>query len=247
MADKITNFSDYKKKDNSGIKDIQEDKPKDLYATTEINNIEIEDPYSFFTAKEREEFLREQAKKESVKEEPKETEPAKEREVNKRGIKDRQEDYDEEDFEEDDDYEDEYDEEEDEEDEEEESSGFLTPEFLVRVASIITGAFILAMLVFVVKVKFIDKYLIDPDSQETVVTAVPSGYTATNDTVTATADLNLRSVPSAAEKSTVVAVALNGTTMKRIAVSDDGSWALVEYEGQQLYASMKYLSLQSSP
>ena len=130
----------------------------------------------------------------------------------------------------------------DEEDDDEASSGFLTPEFLVRVASIITGVFILAMLVFVVKVKFIDKYLIDSDSKETVVTALPSGYTATNDTVTATADLNLRSVPSAAEKSTVVTVAQNGTTMKRIAVSDDGAWALVEYEGQQLYASMKYLS-----
>ena len=238
MADKITNFSDYKKKDNSGIKEIQEDKPKDLYATTEINNIEIEDPYSFFTAEEREEFLREQAKKESIKEEQKEKEPIKERDS-----REHEEEYDEEGFEEEeDDYDDDYEDEEDEEDDEEASSGFLTPEFLVRVASIITGVFILAMLVFVVKVKFIDKYLIDSDSKETVVTALPSGYTATNDTVTATADLNLRSVPSAAEKSTVVAVAQNGTTMKRIAVSDDGSWALVEYEGQQLYASMKYLS-----
>ena len=237
MADKITNFSDYKKKDSSGMKDIQEDKPKDLYATTEINNIEIEDPYSFFTPQEREEFLREQAKKESVKEEPKEKAPLKERDS-----REREEEYDESDFEEEDDYADDYEDEEDEEDDDEASSGFLTPEFLVRVASIITGVFILAMLVFVVKVKFIDKYLIDSDSKETVVTALPSGYTATNDTVTATADLNLRSVPSAAEKSTVVTVAQNGTTMKRIAVSDDGAWALVEYEGQQLYASMKYLS-----
>ena len=66
------------------MKDIQEDKPKDLYATTEINNIEIEDPYSFFTPQEREEFLREQAKKESVKEEPKEKAKKKKKKNNKR-------------------------------------------------------------------------------------------------------------------------------------------------------------------
>ncbi len=32
-----------------------------------------------------------------------------------------------------------------------------------------------------------------------------------------------------------------GDEIKRIAVSDDGQWALVEVEGQQLYASMQYL------
>ena len=76
MGDKITNFSDYKKRENSGNKDIKADEPKDLFATTEINNIEIEDPYSFFTAEEREEFLREQAKNQASKpeEEPEDKE-----------------------------------------------------------------------------------------------------------------------------------------------------------------------------
>ena len=30
--------------------------------------------------------------------------------------------------------------------------------------------------------------------------------------------------------------------MKRIAVSEDGKWALVEYNGTWVYASMKYLT-----
>ena len=90
--------------------------------------------------------------------------------------------------------------------------------------------------------EIIDKYLKDPDEQQTVVTAIPDGYRETNDTVTTTTDLNLRSVPSSAEKTTIKAVAPKGTSLKRIAVSEDGSWALVEYEGQQLYGSMKYLS-----
>ncbi|SFP86964.1 hypothetical protein SAMN04487928_11044 [Butyrivibrio proteoclasticus] len=244
MGDKITNFSDYKKRENSGNKDIKADEPKDLFATTEINNIEIEDPYSFFTAEEREEFLREQAKNQASKpeEEPEDKEekpgprPRRERDYHE----DREEDdYDEED---DEDYDEDEEDEEEYEDEEEESSGGITPEFLVRVASIITGVFILTMLVFFVKVKFIDRFLVDPDTQETVVTAIPEGYTLTNDTVTLTADLNLRSVPSSEDSSTIIAIAQKGTTLKRVAVSSDGNWALVEYENTQLYASMKYLS-----
>ena len=90
--------------------------------------------------------------------------------------------------------------------------------------------------------KIFDRYLNDPDTQETVVTAIPEGYTLTNDTVTLTADLNLRSVPSSEDSSTIKAIAQKGTTLKRIAVSGDGYWALVEYENMQLYASMKYLS-----
>ena len=55
------------------------------------------------------------------------------------------------------DYEEEYDEEDDEEDGEDEERGGITPELLVRIASIITGVFILAMIAFTVKVKVIDK------------------------------------------------------------------------------------------
>ena len=247
MGDKITNFSDYKKRESSAGRDIQKDKPKDLYATTEINNIEIEDPYSFFTAEEREEFLREQAKRESLahsRNEKDDSDESKEDYENDVIEDDEEvdEDYDDENEDEDDEYyEDDEEEEDDEEDDDEGIS--ISPEFLVRVASIITGVFILAMIAFVVKVKVIDRFIGDPDTQQTAVAALPAGYNETNDTVVVTAQsLNLRTVPSTESDSYIAAKVSNGTSLKRIAVSNDGNWALVEYNGQQLYGSMKYLS-----
>ncbi len=244
MGDKITNFSDYKKRESSAGRDIQKDKPKDLYATTEINNIEIEDPYSFFTAEEREEFLREQAKRESLAHSRKEKDDSDESEEDYENVieddEEVDEDYDDEN-EDDEYYEDDEEEEDDEEDDDEGTS--ISPEFLVRVASIITGVFILAMIAFVVKVKVIDRFIGDPDTQQTAVAALPAGYNETNDTVVVTAQsLNLRTVPSTESDSYIAAKVSNGTSLKRIAVSNDGNWALVEYNGQQLYGSMKYLS-----
>ena len=215
MADKIANFSDYKKRESEKNEEVK----KDLSETTEINNIEIVDPYNFFNAEEREEYFKER-QKESL-EEPRREERREDPEV----------EYDEEDYEE------EY----DEEDGEDEERGGITPELLVRIASIITGVFILAMIAFTVKVKVIDKYLNDPDEQQTEVTALPSGFVEKNDTVTVSgaSSLNLRSGPST--DSAKVGTVDEGTQLKRIAVAEDGSWALVEYEGQQVYASMKYL------
>ena len=215
MADKIANFSDYKKRESEKNEEVK----KDLSETTEINNIEIVDPYNFFNAEEREEYFKER-QKESL-EEPRREERC----------EDPEDEYDEEDYEE------EY----DEEDGEDEERGGITPELLVRIASIITGVFILAMIAFTVKVKVIDKYLNDPDEQQTEVTALPSGFVEKNDTVTVSgaSSLNLRSGPST--DSAKVGTVDEGTQLKRIAVAEDGSWALVEYEGQQVYASMKYL------
>ena len=215
MADKIANFSDYKKRESEKNEEVK----KDLSETTEINNIEIVDPYNFFNAEEREEYFKER-QKESL-EEPRREERREDPEA----------EYDEEDYEE------EY----DEEDGEDEERGGITPELLVRIASIITGVFILAMIAFTVKVKVIDKYLNDPDEQQTEVTALPSGFVEKNDTVTVSgaSSLNLRSGPST--DSAKVGTVDEGTQLKRIAVAEDGSWALVEYEGQQVYASMKYL------
>lgn len=215
MADKIANFSDYKKRESEKNEEVK----KDLSETTEINNIEIVDPYNFFNAEEREEYFKER-QKESL-EEPRREERREDPEV----------EYDEEDYEE------EY----DEEDGEDEERGGITPELLVRIASIITGVFILAMIAFTVKVKVIDKYLNDPDEQQTEVTALPSGFVEKNETVTVSgaSSLNLRSGPST--DSAKVGTVDEGTQLKRIAVAEDGSWALVEYEGQQVYASMKYL------
>lgn len=222
MADKIANFSDYKKRESEKNEEVK----KDLSETTEINNIEIVDPYNFFNAEEREEYFKER-QKESL-EEPRREERR----------EDPEDEYDEEDYEEEYDEEDYEDAEEDEEDEE---RGGITPELLVRIASIITGVFILVMIAFAVKVKVFDKYLNDPDEQQTEVTALPTGFVEKNDTVTVTgaSSLNLRSGPST--DSAKVGTVDEGTQLKRIAVAEDGSWALVEYEGQQVYASMKYL------
>lgn len=216
MADKITNFSDYKKREPEKKEEVK----KDLSETTEINNIEIVDPYNFFNAEEREEYFKERQKE---------------------SLEDPEDDYVEEDYEEEYDEEDYEDAEEDEEDEEDEERGGITPELLVRIASIITGVFILVMIAFAVKVKVFDKYLNDPDEQQTEVTALPSGFVEKNDTVTVSgaSSLNLRSGPST--DSAKIGTVDEGTQLKRIAVAEDGSWALVEYEGQQVYASMKYL------
>ncbi len=256
MADKITNFSDYKKRESEKAEKQKElnieETGKDISETTEINNIEIVDPYNFFNEEEREEYFRERQKadesvKEKAEEKVREPKPVDEEKPERHEEPERQQELLREDSEEDiedEDYEDEeYDEDYEEEDEDEnESSSFITPELLVRIASIITGIFILVMIAFVVKEKIYDKYFNDPDEQQTEVVALPEGYTATNDTVTVTTDLNLRSVPSTESKESIKEVAPKGTVLNRIAVSSDGSWALVEYNGQRLYGSMKYLS-----
>ena len=117
---------------------------------------------------------------------------------------------------------------------------------VVRVGSILTGIVILVVIGMVLKVKVFDRYFApDPDeaASQVVAVAIPAGYTEKNDTVVVSgaSSLNLRSVPSTGSDDSIVAKADEGTELKRIAVSDDGSWALVDYQGQQLYGSMKYL------
>ncbi len=250
MADKITNFSDYKKRESekaekkNEINIEEKETVRDISETTEINSIEIVDPYNFFNEEEREEYFRERQKADSPitekEEEQEESEkPVKEKKTVRKKEPEVEDDYDE-DYD-DEEFDEEYDEEGDDE-EDEKASSFITPELLVRIASIITGIFILAMIALVVKEKIYDRYFYDPDTQTTVEIAIPEGYTQTDDSVTVTTDLNLRSVPSTESKEYIKEVVSKGTVLKRIAVSDDGSWALVEYNGQRLYGSMKYLS-----
>ena len=230
MADKITNFEDYKKRGNSDDIDI-----------------EIVDPYNFFTEEEREEYFRERQKQEQLQQEKEkeESRPAKEEheeplppQKHQQEDYPRDEDYDDgdEDYEEDDeDY--------DEEDEEGEGKDLML--IVVRFASILTGIVILAALAFGAY-KFIGpKLRPDPDEEpaEEVVVALPEGYQETNDMVTVTAvSLNLRTVPSSESDATIVTAVPKGTSLKRIAQSSVDTWAIVEYEGQQLYASSKYLA-----
>ena len=136
MADKITNFEDYKKRGNSDDIDI-----------------EIVDPYNFFTEEEREEYFRERQKQEQLQQENEKEEPRPAKEEHEEPLPPqkhqqedypRDEDYDDgdEDYEEDDE---DYDEE-DEEDEEGEGKDLML--IVVRFASILTGIVILAALAF---------------------------------------------------------------------------------------------------
>lgn len=202
MADKITRFEDYKKKDN-----------KD---NTEEINIQIEDPLNFFNEQEKEEYFQEKQKGHL------DAAPATEREEKP----------------------DDYDEEEAYEEEQDEGKSGFPIEFFIKISSIITGIVILVFLAMVAKVKIYDKYFAkDPDEVQTVVSALPAGFVEKNDNVTVTAQsLNLRTVASSESDATVVTAVPQGTVLKRIAVNEEGTWALVEYNGAQVYASMKYLS-----
>ncbi len=227
--------------------------------TQEILQIEIEDPLQFFTEEERREYYRQQngaAEDETAVQEPRrpagepegaaekesrEREPGRREERPVRPRRRAEDDYDQEEY-----PDEEFDEEFDEEEyrDEDESSG-VNMDLVVRAASIITGLIILVFIGFALKVKVYDRYFApDPDQVEAPApTAIPEGYTEKNDTVivTGASSLNLRSVPSTESKDSIVATADEGTELKRIAVSSDGSWALVEYQGQQVYGAMKYL------
>lgn len=225
MADKITKFEDYKKKDNAEDIDIQ-----------------IEDPYNFFNEEEREEYFQERQKelqKEKEQEEPVERRPERPRREPEPQDEFEEEEYDEEDYDDD-----EPDYEEDSEEYEQEQSGGFPIELFIRISSIITGIVILAFLAIVGKVKIYDKYFAkDPDEVQVEAPALPAGYTEKNDTVKVTAQsLNLRTVASSESDATIVTAVPEGTELKRIAVSEDEKWALVEYNGTWVYASMKYLT-----
>ena len=242
MSDKITSFEDYKNKAVT---------PEPVSQDT--MNIEIEDPYQFLSAEEREEYIL-QRRKEQGESAPKEQERDREEERprpeerRKRPSEPRRrpprEQYEPED---EPDYDEEYDgDEEYYEEDEDGDDGDASMKLVVRIASIITGVVILAFIAMLLKVKVYDRYLApDPDEAPAanVAVAIPAGFVEKNDTVVVTgaSTLNIRSVPSSASSETVVGMVPEGDELKRIAVSEDGSWALVEVDGQQVYASMKYL------
>ena len=250
MSDKITNFEDYKNKAVT---------PDPVSQDT--MNIEIEDPYQFLSAEEREEYIlerrkelgedvpkgpdkeaeevrprKEQSREERRKEsrEPQEDRRQRDPESRRRPPRERYEPDDEPDYK---DY--------DGDGDEDDAEGLINMNLVVRIASILTGIVILAIVAMALKVKVYDRYFApDPDeAPSAVAVAIPSGFVEKNDTVVVTgaSTLNIRSVPSAESQETVVGMVPEGDELKRIAVSEDGSWALVEVDGQQVYASMKYL------
>ncbi|MCR4901304.1 MAG: SH3 domain-containing protein [Butyrivibrio sp.] len=255
MADKILNINDYRKKTDDTEMDIQ-----------------IEDPFNFLSPEERDEYLRVQnkAKEDALKEsensetkEPiqnqdeealKDIEKSEGKEVSRstdnnnsskrKNIDSKSSDeYDEEedeDYEDDDEYEDDY----EEEYEKRKHHKRINPEKIVRIASIVTGILILVLIAAILKANVFDKIFGTKDAEtETVTISLPGGYVETDDVVVATSDVNLRSVPSTESKDYIVTAIVKGTEVKRLGVSEDGSWAYVEYNGQQLYCYMGYLEV----
>ncbi len=66
-------------------------------------------------------------------------------------------------------------------------------------------------------------------------------FTEVSETVTAKIATNLRTVPSTASSDTVVYKLLNGETITRTGIGDNG-WSRVDYHGQSLYAVSSYLT-----
>ena len=241
MSDKIASFEDYKNKAVT---------PEPVSQDT--MNIEIEDPYQFLSAEEREEYIRqrqkeqgESAPKEHVRDQEEERPRQERRKANpeprRRPAREQYEPEDDQDYDEEYDGDEEY-----YEEDEDGDDGDATMKLVVRIGSIITGIVILAFIVMALKVKVYDRYFApDPDEAPAgnVAVAIPAGFVEKNDTVVVTgaSSLNIRSVPSSASSETVVGMVPEGDELKRMAVSEDGSWALVEFDGQQVYASMKYL------
>ncbi|MBR4669621.1 MAG: hypothetical protein IKO84_03390 [Butyrivibrio sp.] len=157
-------------------------------------------------------------------------------------------------YEDDYDYDRDYDEEYDEDDYDESEDKMMR--IVVRIASIMTGIVILTLIIVVLKASVFDRvFHKDPEEQVTEESQdtpgeeqqpqsfeIPAGYTQVDDTVTViNNDVNLRNKPKNEAGSEVIAVAKVGTQLKRVA-TDGVYWAIVEYEGQYLYASMNYLS-----
>ncbi len=133
-----------------------------------------------------------------------------------------------------------------EDDYDDEENEFL-PLLIVRISSIITGIVILVLIGMILKNKVYDKYFVpDPDEETTTETVVGelAGYTKTGDKIVTTADLNLRNTPSTASDDFIVVQVPQGTVLDRVAVSDDGEWAQIQYEGQLLFCVMKYAQVQ---
>ncbi|WP_044914138.1 MULTISPECIES: SH3 domain-containing protein [unclassified Butyrivibrio] len=225
MSDNIRNFNDYRKKITN-----------DEHVTEEIN-IEIQDPLDFLSADEREEYYRTQheamdRERDSIEEDSSEfylDEDEKAAEEKSKAFRKKTRVVADEDW----------------EDEETGGKG-IDPLIIVRISSIITGIIILTLIGMIFKAKVYDRYLVpDPDEAKTKVEVLElAGYTRTDDKIVTTADLNLRNTPSTASDEFIVTKVPKGTVIDRVAVSDDGEWAQINYEGQLLFCSMKYAAVQ---
>lgn len=80
-----------------------------------------------------------------------------------------------------------------------------------------------------------------PEPTQVVQNEAEYGFSAVDDIVTAKSSVNLRSVPSTADDSTILGMLYNGDTVQRTGVSDDG-WSSLIYNGIACYAVTSYLT-----
>ena len=131
---------------------------------------------------------------------------------------------------------------------------FLTPRRLLQKKVVCTWGLGRCVLVNRLS-KFIDKVGSADQEAETATeqakddkdggeVSIPEGYRKTDDTVYVSGEsLNLRSEPNTSDDSTIVENVNQGTEFKRIAVSEDGAWALLEYNGKIVYGYQNYLAV----
>lgn len=90
-----------------------------------------------------------------------------------------------------------------------------------------------------------------PASQQTEEPSAPQepengdtgmSFSAVQDSVTPKDVVNLRSVPSTSDESTIVVQASNGEVLTRNGVNSDTGWSRIDYNGQTLYAVSQYLT-----
>ena len=67
-------------------------------------------------------------------------------------------------------------------------------------------------------------------------------FEAVSESVTPKDVVNLRSVPSTAEESSIVTQVKNGEVLSRVGVNADTGWSAIEYDGRTLYAVTQYLT-----
>lgn len=71
-------------------------------------------------------------------------------------------------------------------------------------------------------------------------------FEAVSESVTPKDVVNLRSVPSTAEESSIVTQVKNGEVLSRVGVNPDTGWSAIDYDGRTLYAVTQYLTVDLS-
>ncbi len=233
MADKVFVFDEDKEEKQNKKTKSEADMIKSG-DTGMISDIQIEDPFVFLNASEREQYMKQMHKESMDKQAHKDFEEDERR-------PDREDDFEEEPEQEEesleeDGYADDRDYDEEDEDEEDgDDDDSPSSNKLIRIMSTLTGLLILIVIIFIVKIRVVDPIMAGNEDEQVTELSTDGG-----ETMITTTELNLRSTPSADGSSNIIAVAPKGATVVRMSESD--GWSTVIYENQTLYCASKYLT-----